>query len=116
MYQLYYFGASDDIRNMGHKKYKSRSDITDMRWHIGLGGLYEKSNSSRKLTQELSFLSPTSEYKNLYKVVGLPPRTAYAYNLQNNINISDFVGSINPDGTVNPNGSSASNPNSSNNY
>ena len=116
MYQLYYFGASDDIRNMGHKKYKSRSDITDMRWHIGLGGLYEKSNSSRKLTQELSFLSPTSDYKNLYKVVGLPPRTAYAYNLQNNINISDFVGSINPDGTTSPNGSSTSNPDNYNNY
>jgi len=91
MYQFYYFGTSDDIRIMGGKKYKSMIDFTSIRWHIGLGGIYEKSNSSRKLTQELSYLSPVSLYRNIYKVIGLPPRTTYSYNLQNNINIADFI-------------------------
>ena len=109
-YCFYYFGASDDIYNL------SAANKMNARWHIDTGGKSLFSENRRIINIQNSYLPVINQTKPVSRVYGLPPRTAYTYNLQNNINVSDFVGSINPDGTTNPNGSSASNPNSSNNY
>jgi hypothetical protein len=91
------FKANNDLRNI------------DCSWHMSTGGKSIFSENVRDITSEVSYLPVIGETKKISKIYGLPPRTVYAYNLENNINISNFIGSVNSDGTTNPNGS---NPNS----
>jgi hypothetical protein len=105
-YCFYYFGASDDMNEL----FKANSDLKniDCSWHMSTGGKSIFSENVRAITSEVSYLPVIGETKRVSKIFGLPPRTVYAYNLENNINISNFIGSINSDGTTNPNGSNNS--------
>ena len=95
LYCYYYFGASDDIYNLALKAYPDYSITlgtdTVMRWHMGLGGRSKYSKNKRFLAKELSYLDVIKKYKEVNKVMGLPPRTLYGYNIQNNKNISNFL-------------------------
>ena len=97
VYCLYYFGASDDIFNLGLASYPDRSSMppedTEIKWHIGVGGYNSNSNSARYPLQEMAFLPPISDYKLVTKIFGLPPRTAFAANTLSNINLPNFTGS-----------------------
>ena len=66
-----------------------------MRWHFGLGGVRQYNPLiSRTLTRGIAYMQPTEDYRTIYKVAGLPPRTSFAYIVQNNINITNFIGDV----------------------
>jgi hypothetical protein len=97
LYQFNYFGASDDIRALGVRSYPNYAisylDCTVMRWHFGLGAITPYQNAeTRRLAKELTYMAPLEQYKEIYKVVGLPPMTAYSHIIENNINIAKFLG------------------------
>jgi hypothetical protein len=109
IYCFNYFGASNDIFAMGRWSYFNGvvGVGTSLEWHIGLGGKHLRqhggligkslySNSYRFLRQETAYLPTIGKYMNVNKVFGLPPRTSYSYNLENNQNISLFTGKFAP--------------------
>jgi hypothetical protein len=109
IYCFNYFGASNDIFEMGRWSYFNGvvGIGTSLEWHIGLGGPYLRqhgglmgkslySQSSRFLRQETAYLPTIGQYMNVNKVFGLPPRTSYSYNLENNQNLSLFTGKFAP--------------------
>lgn len=106
-YCFYYFGASDDIYHLAQYSYGYQ--YNNMNWHIGLGGKSNFSDNIRAIRTELSYLPVIKETKEVSRVYGLPPKSAYSYNIENNINISNFLGSVNPDGTTNQNGINSNN-------
>lgn len=87
-YCFYYFGASDDINILSNASFYANEGLS---WYIGLGGKSLFSDNIRSMKTELSYLPVISKTKKVTKVYGLPPRTTYSYNLQNNINIADFI-------------------------
>lgn len=95
LYCYYYFGVSDDLYNLALKSYPDYKVVvgtqTVMRWHMGLGGKSKYSKNKRFLTKEFSYLPTISEYKTISKVMGLPPRTSYVYNIENNRAIGDYI-------------------------
>jgi hypothetical protein len=100
LYQFYYFGASDDIFNMALKMCPSALEGSQMEWHFGLGGASINSNSKRSLTQENTYLPTIKSFRNIHKVIGLPPFTSYTANIQNDLNTALFSGAINQDGST----------------
>jgi hypothetical protein len=102
LYQFYFFGASDDIFNMALKMCPSSLGGSQMDWHFGLGGPSINSNDQRSLIQENTYLPTTKSFRNIHKVIGLPPFTSYTANIQNDTNTALFVGTINPDGSTEP--------------
>lgn len=106
-YCFYYFGVSDDLYNLASYSYGYQDN--GMSWHIGLGGKSNFSDNVRSIKKELSYLPVIKETKEVSKVYGLPLRSAYVYNLQNNLNIADFIGTINEDGTTSENGINSNN-------
>lgn len=106
-YCFYYFGVSDDLYNLASYSYGYQDN--GMSWHIGLGGSSNFSDNVRSIKKELSYLPVIKETKEVSKVYGLPLRSAYVYNLQNNLNIADFIGTINEDGTTSENGINSNN-------
>tara|TARA_R110000824_G_scaffold8235_1_gene37246 strand:+ start:1208 stop:2440 length:1233 start_codon:yes stop_codon:yes gene_type:complete len=98
IYCFNYFGASNDIYSMGEWSYFNRvvGAGTSLQWHIGLNGTSLYSNNYRFLRQETAYLPTIGKYMNVNKVFGLPPRTSYSYNLENNQNLSLFTGKFAP--------------------
>lgn len=87
LYCFYYFGASDDVKNLGlfsYKDYSPGSGDTVIRWHIGLGAKSRYSNERRSLLSEQAYLPPVKQQKKISKVVGLSPRPSYAYDVEYN--------------------------------
>ena len=97
-YCFLYFGASDDILNLGRVNYVNPWSYngvgTQIRWHLGLGAVEASSNQSRYLKKENTLLPTTNKYAYVNKVFGLPPRTSYSNNLTNNLNLISFTGSF----------------------
>ena len=87
-YCFYYFGASDDINILSNTSF---SGSEGMNWYIGLGGKSLFSENVRALRSELAYLPVVKQTKEITKIYASPPRTTYSYNLQNNINIADFI-------------------------
>ena len=100
LYQFYFFGASDDIFNMALKMCPSSLGGSQMDWHFGLGGPSISSNSQRSLIRENTYLPTTNSFRDIHKVIGLPPFTSYTANIQNDTNVSLFLGATNPDGST----------------
>ena len=98
IYCFNYFGASNDIYSMGERSYYNRvvGAGTSLEWHIGLGGPSLYSNNVRFLRQEIAYLPTIGKYMNVNKIFGLPPRTSFSYNIENNQNISLFTGQFAP--------------------
>jgi hypothetical protein len=97
-YCFLYFGASDDIRNLGKVNYVNPWSFngvgTKIRWHMGLGAPEPHSSQSRYLKKENTLLPPTNKYVYVHKVFGLPPRSAYADNITSDLNLVSFTGSF----------------------
>ena len=98
LYQLYYFGASDDIYNLALRaypdyRYVDAASHTDFMWHIGVGGVFANgSDVKRSLIKEVGYLDPIQDFVEISQVVGLAPRTSYSYMVQNNSKLSTFEG------------------------
>ena len=98
LYQLYYFGASDDIYNLALRaypdyRYVDAGSHTDFMWHIGVGGVFANSSDvKRSLVREVGYLDPIEGFAEISQVVGLAPRTSYSYMVQNNAALSTFKG------------------------
>ena len=103
-YCFLYFGASDDVLSLGKVNYVNPWSYngvgTQIRWHIGLGGVEPYSNQSRYLKKENTLLATINKYANVNKVFGLPPRTAYSYNLANNVNMVYNTGYMGTDQNI----------------
>lgn len=77
-YQLYYYGASDDIKILAdYNRQKDRLGKS-MEWHIGIGGISKLSGKSRKIKKEYTYLSTSRDYRKIYKVYDMPPRASFA--------------------------------------
>ena len=98
IYCFNYCGASNDIYAMGRINYFNGivGVGSSLRWHIGLMGQSLYSKNYRFLRQEATYLPTIGKYMNVNKVFGLPPRTSYSYNLENNQNLSLFTGKFAP--------------------
>lgn len=87
LYCFYYFGASDDIKNLGLFSYKDLSQFpldTVISWHIGLGAKSRYSNAHRSLSTELVYLPVVKKELQISRVIGLSPRSSYAYDFEYN--------------------------------
>lgn len=97
-YCFIYFGASDDIRALGVESYVNPWSYngvgTLLKWHMSVGGLEPYSSQHRYLKRENTFLPSLNQYKNVTKVFGLPPKSAYTYNVSNNNNMVNSTGYI----------------------
>ena len=87
LYCFYYFGASDDVKNLGLFSYKDFSTTlldTVINWHIGLGSKSRYSSEHRALSTELAYLPAVKKQQQISRVVGLSPRSSYAYDVEYN--------------------------------
>ena len=98
IYCFNYFGASNDIFEMGRWSYFNGvvGVGSALEWHIGTRGPSLYSNNVRFLRQEIAYLPTIGKYMNVNKIFGLPPRTSFSYNVENNQNISLFTGGFAP--------------------
>ena len=89
---------------LGRKSYPDYEVLSfaasTLRWHFGLGGRYPYSFQKRDLGTQLAYLQPIGGYREIHKIIGLPPRTSFAYITENNINIANFTGTIRADGST----------------
>lgn len=87
LYCYYYFGASDDIKQLGLFSYPDLENgpkYTLMEWHIGLGAKSRYSQENRKLIKQLSYLPAIKQELEISRVAGLSPRSSYAYDVEYN--------------------------------
>lgn len=87
LYCFYYFGASDDVKNLGlfsYKDFSSAAENTVIKWHIGLGAKSRYSNEHRNLSTDLLYLPTIKQEKEISRVFGLSPRSSYAYDVEYN--------------------------------
>ena len=83
---------------MGEKNFTEISNgqtrgTTQIRWHIGIGGVSPLSSAERRLGIYNSYFPPIADYKRAFRVTELPPRPSFGYMTQNNKNLSFFSGS-----------------------
>ncbi len=87
LYCFYYFGASDDVKNLGlfaYKDFSVTSLDTVINWHVGLGAKSRYSSEHRSLSTELAYLPAIKKQQQISRVVGLSPRSSYAYDVEYN--------------------------------
>jgi hypothetical protein len=97
LYSLNYYGASDDIFIMGLHKfpdpaYPSAESL--LRFHIGLSGYDIYTNSQRELSVGQEYLPAIDKYRQIPKVIGLPPRTSYANSIFSNQAMTGDLGTL----------------------
>lgn len=104
-YCFYYFGLSEDILNIGKFYFQDNESgvpnaSTLIRWHIGLGAKSKHSNQERYIINEESSLPVIGQTKVVRKVSGLPPKTSYVYNFENNSRSSFASATEEPENTL----------------
>ena len=91
-FQLYYYGASDDIKILSEYMGQKQRLGKTMEWHMGLGGMSKVSGKTRKLKQEYTYMSTSRSYKKIYKVYDMPPRNSFAATSESNEAMFDNIG------------------------
>ncbi|NDB56194.1 hypothetical protein EB169_10245, partial [archaeon] len=89
LYCYTFFGASDDIRELGYYAYKDYTksyDATLIKWHCGLGGKSGYSNNFRKLVEAEVYLPIINETKKVSKLSTMPLRSSFTYDIETNKN------------------------------
>jgi len=91
-FQLYYYGASDDIKILSEYMGQKQRLGKTMDWHMGLGGTSKVSGKTRKLKQEYTYMSTSRSYKKIYKVYDMPPRNSFTATSESNEAMFDNIG------------------------
>lgn len=91
-FQLYYYGASDDIKMLSEYMGQKQRLGKTMEWHMGLGGMSKVSSKTRKLKQEYTYMSTSRSYKKIYKVYDMPPRNSFTATSESNEAMFDNIG------------------------
>ncbi len=91
-YQLYYYGASDDIKLLSEGTNQKQRLGKCMEWHMGLGGVSKLSGKERKLKEEYTYLPTSRSYKKIYKVYDMPPRNSFSSAAESNEKMFNNVG------------------------
>lgn len=91
-FQLYYYGASDDIKILSEYMGQKQRLGKTMEWHMGLGGMSKVSGKTRKLKQEYTYMSTSRSYRSIYKVYDMPPRNSFTATSESNEAMFDNIG------------------------
>lgn len=91
-YQLYYYGASDDIKLLSEGTNQKQRLGKSMEWHMGLGGVSKLSGKERKLKEEYTYLPTSRSYKKIYKVYDMPPRNSFSSTTESNEKMFNNMG------------------------
>tara|TARA_R110000824_G_scaffold28361_1_gene95422 strand:- start:215 stop:1393 length:1179 start_codon:yes stop_codon:yes gene_type:complete len=97
LYSFNFYGASNDIFAMGLHKFPDAAYPSNeglLRFHIGLSGYDIYTNSRREFSIGQEYLPMLDQYKEIPKIIGLPPRTSYANSISSNQAMTGFIGTV----------------------